>query len=246
MIPAKVSTRERILNESRKLFFAKGYETTSIQDILSALDIAKGTFYHHFQSKEELLEEIAVKFAQEAHSTMQAEIGDLGNEGTGLDKIRRALIVTHNWKKGKAEEIRFLLESLFSAGNLQLRDKIHRKSVDLSFPLFVSLTLEGQQDGSLQSKLRADHLTSIIFDLSDALGERVAFFLLGKSKESDDEIYELMLSYHKTIEGLLGCPEGGLDYFDRNEWTELSKLFRKPEPIAESFSEPTPLVANAS
>ncbi|MGJ4787996.1 TetR/AcrR family transcriptional regulator [Leptospira koniambonensis] len=244
MIPAKISTKERILNESRRLFFEKGYETTSIQDILSALDIAKGTFYHHFQSKEELLEEIAVQFAKEAHAAMQAEIGDLGTEGTGLDKLRRALIVARNWKKGKSEEVRFLLESLFSASNLQLRDKIRRKSVDLSFPLFASLIVEGQQDGSLRSELRADHLTSIIFDLSDALGEKVAFYLLGRSKESEADLYDLMLSYHKTIEDLLGCPDGGLDYFSREDWSELAQLF-KGGAVSTPSLEPLPLVANA-
>lgn len=243
MIPAKISTKERILNESRRLFFEKGYETTSIQDILSALDIAKGTFYHHFQSKEELLEEIAVQFSKEAHTAMQAEIGDLA-EGSGLEKIRQALIVARNWKKGKSEEIRFLLESLFSTSNLQLRDKIRRKSVDLSFPLFASLIVEGQQDGSLKSALRADHLTSIIFDLSDALGEKVAFHLLGRSKESEGEIYELMVSYHKTIEDLLGCPEGGLDYYSREEWSELALLFKGAAAPAPSL-EPLALVANA-
>ncbi|TGL60594.1 TetR/AcrR family transcriptional regulator [Leptospira sarikeiensis] len=243
MIPAKISTKERILNESRRLFFEKGYETTSIQDILSALDIAKGTFYHHFQSKEELLEEIAVQFAKEAHAAMQEEIGDLG-EGSGLEKIRQALIVARNWKKGKSEEIRFLTESLFSASNLQLRDKIRRKSVDLSFPLFVSLIVEGQKDGSLKSELRADHLTSIIFDLSDDLGEKVAFYLLGRSKESETEVYELMTSYHKTIEGLLGSPEGGLDYFSREDWSELVLLFKGGAAPAPSL-EPLPLVANA-
>ncbi len=244
MIPAKISTKERILNESRKLFFEKGYETTSIQDILSALDIAKGTFYHHFQSKEELLEEIAVQFAKEAHSAMQSEIGDLGQEGNGLEKIRKALIVAHNWKKGKSDEVRFLLESLFSSSNLQLRDKIRRKSVDLSFPLFTSLIVEGQTDGSLDSSLRADHLTSIIFDLSDAMGEKVAFYLLGKGKETEDEIYDLMLSYHRTIEDLLGSPEGGLDYFSKEEWTELARIFKRgfsSDPVPESL----PLVANA-
>ncbi|TGK02711.1 TetR/AcrR family transcriptional regulator [Leptospira langatensis] len=244
MIPAKISTKERILNESRRLFFEKGYETTSIQDILSALDIAKGTFYHHFQSKEELLEEIAVQFAKEAHAAMLNEIGDLGNEGTGLEKIRKAMIVAHNWKKGKSDEIRFLLESLFSASNLQLRDKIRRKSVGLSFPLFASLIVEGQKDGSLKSILRADHLTSIIFDLSDALGEKVAFHLLGRSKDSEGEIYELMVSYHRTIEDLLGSPAGGLDYFSREEWSELARLF-KGEKAASTIEEPLQLVANA-
>ncbi|MFA9464974.1 MAG: TetR/AcrR family transcriptional regulator [Velocimicrobium sp.] len=39
---------------ARELFVKKGYEQTSIRDILEIVDIAKGTFYYYFTSKEEL------------------------------------------------------------------------------------------------------------------------------------------------------------------------------------------------
>lgn len=48
--------KESILKTAERLFFEKGYEETSIQDILDALSISKGGFYHYFESKIALLE----------------------------------------------------------------------------------------------------------------------------------------------------------------------------------------------
>ena len=52
-------TRTRILDAAQRLFMAQGYEHTSIQDIVDELgDLSKGAIYHHFKSKEAILEEL--------------------------------------------------------------------------------------------------------------------------------------------------------------------------------------------
>ena len=55
-------TVERILNAAQRLFLEKGYENTTIQDIVDALgDLTKGAIYHHFKSKEEILDAVSDK-----------------------------------------------------------------------------------------------------------------------------------------------------------------------------------------
>ena len=52
-------TEHRILDSARRLFAEKGYEKTSIQDILNDLgDLSKGAIYHHFKSKEAILDRL--------------------------------------------------------------------------------------------------------------------------------------------------------------------------------------------
>lgn len=48
-------TVSRILDVSMKLFLEKGYDHTTIQDIVDGLDVTKGAVYHHFKSKEDIL-----------------------------------------------------------------------------------------------------------------------------------------------------------------------------------------------
>lgn len=52
--------RQEILMTARELFIKKGYDKTSVNDILKVVDIAKGTFYYYFSSKEEVLEAIII------------------------------------------------------------------------------------------------------------------------------------------------------------------------------------------
>lgn len=51
-------TMEKILDVSMRLFSEKGYEHTTIQDIVDALGMSKGAIYHHFKSKEDILDRL--------------------------------------------------------------------------------------------------------------------------------------------------------------------------------------------
>ncbi|MDU7089175.1 MAG: helix-turn-helix domain-containing protein, partial [Clostridium sp.] len=51
-------TVKLILDVSTRLFVEKGYEHTSLQDIINETKLSKGAIYHHFSSKEEIFEAI--------------------------------------------------------------------------------------------------------------------------------------------------------------------------------------------
>ena len=54
-------TVENILEVSQRLFFEKGYDNTKIQDIADELGMTKGAIYHHFKSKEEIMNTLGDK-----------------------------------------------------------------------------------------------------------------------------------------------------------------------------------------
>ena len=51
-------TLEKIIVTAARLFVEKGYEQTSVQDILDATGLSKGGLYHHFKSKEQILDPV--------------------------------------------------------------------------------------------------------------------------------------------------------------------------------------------
>lgn len=57
--------KREILIAARELFIKKGYDQTSVNDILKIVDIAKGTFYYYFTSKEEVLEAIILDIVED-------------------------------------------------------------------------------------------------------------------------------------------------------------------------------------
>lgn len=54
--------KEKITEQSVRLFEQKGFSETSIQDIVDSLGVTKGTFYYYFSSKEELLLDIHLRY----------------------------------------------------------------------------------------------------------------------------------------------------------------------------------------
>ncbi|WEV46510.1 TetR/AcrR family transcriptional regulator [Bifidobacterium sp. ESL0690] len=86
-------TRRRILDAAQKLFAAKGYENTSVQDILDKLgDLSKGAIYHHFKSKLDILDAISDEDNKKSYAQYDAllERKDLN----GLQKIRELFLAT--------------------------------------------------------------------------------------------------------------------------------------------------------
>lgn len=57
--------RKEILETAERLFLKKGYTKTTVNDILKEIGIAKGTFYHYFKSKEEVMDEIIMRIIKE-------------------------------------------------------------------------------------------------------------------------------------------------------------------------------------
>ena len=70
----KLQCRNRILKMSRRLFTAKGYENTTIEDVAEAAEISKATLYNYFSSKEDLLQGIADAALEEIRQMVRDQI----------------------------------------------------------------------------------------------------------------------------------------------------------------------------
>ena len=58
------STKSRIVKAAWSLFYRKGYDSTTVGDIINASKTSKGTFYHYFKGKESLLNSLSYLFDQ--------------------------------------------------------------------------------------------------------------------------------------------------------------------------------------
>jgi AcrR family transcriptional regulator len=54
------TTRSRLIDVARELFGTRGYEATSVEDVLERAQVSKGALYHHFPSKEALFEAVFI------------------------------------------------------------------------------------------------------------------------------------------------------------------------------------------
>ena len=79
-------TVKLILDAASELFIKKGYDGTSLQDIINKTKLSKGAIYHHFSSKEEIFERICGRIGEE-NSARLAAIRDDKNL-SGREKLK--------------------------------------------------------------------------------------------------------------------------------------------------------------
>jgi AcrR family transcriptional regulator len=66
--------RDELMDAAQRLFLEQGVEATTIDHITSAADVAKGTFYLHFASKQDLLVALGERFAEQHLSRIEAAV----------------------------------------------------------------------------------------------------------------------------------------------------------------------------
>ena len=136
-------TVQRILDAATKLFLEKGYENTTIQDIVNELgDLSKGAIYHHFKSKEEIIEAVGEHVHAGVDFTRMFEDEP---HMTGRDKIKG--IALFCMQSAKQQQL------MVSAPTIMNNPKFLaigvRESVEVTGPIIAPYIKEGNQDGSL-------------------------------------------------------------------------------------------------
>ena len=87
---ARASVREQLIASAVEVFHSRGFNGCSVQDIVDAAGVPKGSFYNHFDSKEALGVEVVRAYAALVGAyVVEAGAADiLSGEGTPLQRIR--------------------------------------------------------------------------------------------------------------------------------------------------------------
>lgn len=140
-------TRTRILDAAQRLFMAQGYEHTSIQNIVDELgDLSKGAIYHHFKSKEAILEELTNR-----DNNMQDDFNESVMNRTDLTALEKFRVLwRHSMTKQDHVQIMraampMLSDPVSFAANMQVWSKHLPER-------FLPLIEAGVKDGSIPTE----------------------------------------------------------------------------------------------
>ncbi|HLK26359.1 MAG TPA: TetR/AcrR family transcriptional regulator [Caulobacteraceae bacterium] len=137
--------RAELIDCAQGLFLSKGYERTTINDVIDATGLSKGAFYHHFRAKEDLLEAIAERFARQAMTLVQAVADD-----PSLDPLRRLnglLAMSREWKEEHLGELRAMFLTLLKPENARLYHRIVGAVFGAMAPTVAGVIAAGQAEG---------------------------------------------------------------------------------------------------
>jgi len=136
-------TEQRILDTATKLFLEKGWEETTVQNIIDELgDLTRGAFYHHYKSKDEIIDAVTTRMFNKDD---MFETVKKGKDLNGFEKLKKVIQLSVI----NEEQLEFtkLLPSVFSSHifvSKQLRDCVN--SVAPKLMIFFD---EGLEDGSI-------------------------------------------------------------------------------------------------
>lgn len=137
--------KQEILNAAQNLFASKGYQETSVSDIMNMAGGAKGMFYHCFQSKEEVMYALGNQLFFENNPF---EAIKKRKDLNGLQKIKALLVL--NQSDTKRHNLNMLAIPILKDPHiLAAAIKENRRVLT---PLWLELLEEGKKDGSIQTE----------------------------------------------------------------------------------------------
>lgn len=187
----KQERKLELLKIAYRLFLTKGYENTSVEDIISEAQIAKGTYYYYFESKEATLEAVI--------SMMIDGEADLAQKILQMPiSIPEKLVGVITALRPRSDE-QEIQDALNKRANIVMHEKINERIIDVAVPLLECVVDEGIQSGVFA----CDHVR-----------ERLKMLLIMSNKLFDDGYYNEgdVEVFIDTAEKMLGAEAGTLRF----------------------------------
>ncbi len=145
-------TKMKIINASWELFYENGYESTTIEDIVERSETSKGSFYHYFESKSELLNSLSYIFDSK-YEELEPELHD---DMTAFEKL-----MFLNRELFRMVENRIPMDLLTLLYSSQMSLKGDRNLLDHNrtyYKLLRKLAIEGQNNGEFSEDVSVNEI----------------------------------------------------------------------------------------
>lgn len=165
MAKTKEERRNEIIETAGKLFEEKGYEQTQVQDIVNEIGVAKGLFYYYFKSKDEVMEELADRYAD---AIIDAVNKLIDKDISTFDKINRIFQIFID----SAEKKVGIFMGILNVKNGITHERIFFNVGKKMVPLVTELILSGNDNGECNCsdpKFITEFLVSGLFNIMNQI-----------------------------------------------------------------------------
>ncbi len=132
--------RDEIVDTACQLFLTKGYDKTTMSDVMHSLQVAKGTIYHYFKSKEELLDAVVENIVAGGFIKKQTVVQSC--KGLAMEKL--ILLITSSKKNAEHREF---LDNLHQPSNAGMHIRLLARLITVEAPLYAELIQQGCKEG---------------------------------------------------------------------------------------------------
>lgn len=160
--------RAEILDVAEHLFEARGYGNTSIRAIIDEVGIAKGTFYHHFSSKADLLDALVGRINDE----LLALVSGLPDEPrlSALDKLHAFFHRIDDWKISHSDLLLGLQTAFNDDSNARMVKRLRETTHVTYTPIVGSIVEQGVREGVFDTA-HPHHTAQIVLHILASLSQ---------------------------------------------------------------------------
>ena len=159
------NTKGRIVSAAWKLFYEQGYEDTTVDDIIFESGTSKGSFYHYFNSKDELLSSLSYLFDEKYEELKETLSGD-ENAFDTLMYLNHELFIMIEQRIPLDLLARMYSTQLVTSGQRHLLD--HNR---IYYKFLRSIVQEGQRKGEITDKTSVNEIVKVY-----AMSERAILY----------------------------------------------------------------------
>lgn len=156
--------RNEIVDAAEKLFFSRGYENVTMDDIAKELEMARATLYLSFKNKEDIYAAIAIR----ASKIVSGMFRGLNQKGmTGLEKIRSVGSLYYEfYEKYTGYYIAYYHTGMFDPAGSPDLEELKMTRIN-SFRTVVETVKEGIRDGTIRDDIDPEAATLIMLSMSN-------------------------------------------------------------------------------
>lgn len=199
--------REAFLDAAQALIGARGFADVSVADVIEAVGVSKGAFYHYFPTKAALLDGVVNRLV----GTTVAQVAAIAAD-PALDPLAAFRSVVHAMPAGQPARQDLMAELLvvwFTDENAVLRDRVRQSSCARLSPHLAGLIRRGREQGVFTPS-SAEGCAVVVCTLMLDLGEAVGRLLLAHRQGvvTFSVVEDVVTSYAEAIERALGATAG--------------------------------------
>jgi AcrR family transcriptional regulator len=216
-------TKAALIASAWDLFSRDGYETTSIEAIILKTGVSKGAFYHHFGSKEAMLDAVAEKMT----ASFLESVGpmDAADGVPAIRKLDRFLGLLRVWRVAHIDLAAGMARTLYSGENVLLRSRINGKALAATQGLFAAVIRQGVAEGAFSVK-DPDGTARLLLQLATSAGEDAIRLLMTDGGDSKaEEVRRLLDLTLDSWERLLAAPPGSIERPDLSILERFCRAF---------------------
>lgn len=189
--------RNEILDAADELFGQKGFDGTSTNDILEKVGIARGTLYHHFKSKEDIMDALIDRYSDGLLDAAQVIAAD--KTVPVVERIIR-VVMAMNLSGGSSKEI---MEHIHKPQNALMHQKIQKVIINGLPPILTAIIREGIEQGMFSTPFPYECMEMVVIYANTVFDDDMITL-------TNEERGSRMLAFVCNVERLLGAESGSL------------------------------------